>query len=201
MKNKKFFLVFISLGTLCIVSSLFIAIYTQVEEEKAKTFSNEVVVNFTEQISSSNEAVTFDTSQKVDTRYVSTLEIDDQEYIGVLCVPSLNLTLPVASDWDYNSLKNTPCTFSGTIENKNLVIAGHNYKSHFGYLDTLNIDDTAYILDASGNVHNYKITFIQILEADDITELLNNEWDLTLFTCVKLNNTHRYVVRLNEIDD
>lgn len=193
-------------GITCVLCSLFISIYTHNQEENAKTFSNEIAINFAEQIIPSNSP-TSPTSTISSMSYtneyendIATIEIDNQDYIGLLCIPSLDLVLPIDNTWNYDLLKKTPCAFSGTIENKNLIIAGHNYKSHFGYLDTLKTDDTAYILDAYGTIHNYEISLIETLAADEISALLYGEWDLTLFTCVSLNNTYRCVIRLNEIN-
>ena len=37
------------------------------------------------------------------------IEIDGYDYIGVLQIPSLDLTLPVISDWSYPALQIAPC--------------------------------------------------------------------------------------------
>ena len=65
--------------------------------------------------------------------------INGYDYIGVLEIPALNLTLPIMADWDYDRLKIAPCRQFGSVETNDLVIAGHNYKTHFGYLDQLQV--------------------------------------------------------------
>ncbi len=51
--------------------------------------------------------------------------------IGTLEIPSLDLTLPVMSEWSYPLLKLAPCRYAGSAYQGNLVIAAHNYKTHF----------------------------------------------------------------------
>ena len=53
-------------------------------------------------------------------------------YIGVLQIPSLDLTLPVISDWSYPALQIAPCRYEGSAYDGGMVIAGHNFDSHFG---------------------------------------------------------------------
>ncbi|MFI3228371.1 MAG: sortase [Clostridia bacterium] len=208
MKSKEFFLFLMFLGILCIACVLFITINIQIEEEQAKSFSDEIVINFTENIVCSTSiiptvtsSIIYENETSLETSLeTSIIEIDNQEYIGVLCIPSLNITLPVTSTWNYDLLKKTPCVFSGTIENENLIIAGHNYKSHFAYLKNLSLGDTAYILDANGNFHNYEVILIETIAGDEVSNLLDGEWDLSLFTCTNANNSHRTVLRFQKID-
>lgn len=63
--------------------------------------------------------------------------INGRDYIGVLSIPSLELELPVISQWDYPALKVAPCRYSGSLYQDNLIICAHNYASHFGKLKEL----------------------------------------------------------------
>ena len=67
--------------------------------------------------------------------------VGDYEYIGVLDLPALNLSLPIMSDWDYERLKMAPCRQFGSAATDDLVIAGHNYINHFGSLGMLKAGD------------------------------------------------------------
>jgi len=58
-------------------------------------------------------------------------EIDGNNYIGVIDIPCLGLSLPIISDWSYPNLKIAPCRYKGSAYQDNLIIAGHNYQSHF----------------------------------------------------------------------
>ena len=51
-----------------------------------------------------------------------TIEIENNDYIGVLEIPSLELTLPVMSEWSYAGLKIAPCRYSGSVYTGSMAI-------------------------------------------------------------------------------
>ena len=53
-------------------------------------------------------------------------------YVGYVEIPALGLKLPVMSDWDYTRLEIAPCRQFGSSRTDDLVIAAHNFESHFG---------------------------------------------------------------------
>ena len=61
---------------------------------------------------------------------MTVVEIDGYGYVGVLTIPTLELELPVMSEWDAARLKIAPCRYSGSTKTRDLVIAGHNYTTH-----------------------------------------------------------------------
>ena len=61
-----------------------------------------------------------------------TQEVDGQSYIGVLELQPLGLSLPIISQWSYPGLRIAPCRYTGSAYQNDLVIAAHNYTSHFG---------------------------------------------------------------------
>lgn len=109
--------------------------------------------------------------------------VESQEYIGILSIPSLKLELPIISQWSYPKLKISPCLYTGSAYLNNMVIAGHNYSSHFGKLGDLTQGDTVTFTDVDGNLFAYKVSDLEILSADQVTEMVTGDWDLTLFTC------------------
>lgn len=112
-----------------------------------------------------------------------TIEIGGREYVGVLEIPSLSLTLPIIGSWDYPSLKISPCVYSGTAYLNNMVIAGHNYESHFGGLNKLRYGDSVVFTDFDGNVFSYKVRELETVKGTDIEGMIESGWDLSLFTC------------------
>lgn len=123
-----------------------------------------------------------------------TVETDGQAYIGVLSIPALDLELPVISEWSYPRLKIAPCRFEGSAYLDDLIIAGHNYRSHFGGLKNLRPGDEVTFTDAEGNVFRYTVAELETVGGNDLEGLESGEWDLTLFTCT-LARTTRVVVR------
>jgi sortase A len=110
-------------------------------------------------------------------------EIDGQSYIGVLDIPALGLSLPFISTWSYPGLQIAPCRYSGSAYLENLVIAGHNYRSHFASLPQLQPGDAVTFTDMDGTVFRYKVDSLETLSPYAISDMTSGGWPLTLFTC------------------
>lgn len=127
------------------------------------------------------------------------MTIDGYDYIGYLSIPSIDLNLPVMEDWDYDRLKISPCRHYGSIYSKDLVIAGHNYNSHFGLLKSLVIGDYVFFTDMDGICRSYVVADSEILEPYQIEEMKESPWDLTLYTCT-IGGEHRVTIRCEETE-
>ena len=110
-------------------------------------------------------------------------EIDGNRYIGALEIPALALELPIISEWNYAQLKIAPCRYLGSAYQGNLILAGHNYKSHFGSLYRLEAGDEVFFTDVAGNRFAYSVSETEQLPGTAIEEMEAGDWDLTLFTC------------------
>lgn len=111
------------------------------------------------------------------------VEIDGQAYIGKLDIPSLELSLPVMSEWSYPKLKLAPCRYQGSAYLDDLIICAHNYDAHFGRLKELEPGNEITFTDAAGNAFSYSVTETEVLATTDTEKMENEGWDLTLFTC------------------
>lgn len=128
------------------------------------------------------------------------VEIDGEAYIGFIEVPQLELSLPViGGEIDEVKLKKAPCLYEGSVYMKNMIIVGHNYKSHFSGLKTLENGADVYFTDAEGNRFEYTLEWTEIIEETDVEamSLGAEEWDLTLFTCT-YGGEERYTLRCVE---
>lgn len=110
-------------------------------------------------------------------------EIDGHRYIGVLEIPSLGITLPVLQSWSNSLLKVAPCRYEGSAYTGGLIIAAHNYSSHFANIKNLQQGELLYFTDTVGNSFEYAVAYQESLKATDIEEMKAGEWDMTLFTC------------------
>lgn len=115
--------------------------------------------------------------------------INGYDYIGVLEIPALDLTLPIMAEWDYDRLKIAPCRQFGSVETNDLVIAGHNYKTHFGYLDQLQVGDAVNFTDVNGNVTTYHVALTSILQPDAVDAVQNSGYPLVLYSCTYSGKT------------
>ena len=123
-----------------------------------------------------------------------TVEVDGNNYIGTLDIPRLNISLPIMSEWSDAKLKTAPCRYAGTAYKSGFVIAGHNYRRHFGPLGRIAPGDRVTFTDVDGNVFAYDVAEIQVLKPAAIEDMVSQEWDLSLFTCT-LGGQTRLTVR------
>lgn len=121
-------------------------------------------------------------------------KIGGRDYIGVLEIPSLGLQLPIISDWSYGKLKIAPCRYEGSTYTDSLIIAGHNYRSHFSKLRRLDIGEEVRFTDVDGNMFRYEVVERETLKPTAVEEMTSGEWDLTLFTCT-YGGSYRMTVR------
>ena len=116
-------------------------------------------------------------------REMPAVEVDGGRYIGVLEVPSLGLELPVMETWSYPNLRVAPCRYSGSAYQDDMIVAAHNYKTHFGQLKESRPGDEVRFTDTEGNAFRYTVAELETLGKYDVAEMAAGDWDLTLFTC------------------
>lgn len=117
--------------------------------------------------------------------------------IGSVRVPSVGIDLPVLGDWSEEMLKVAPCRYRGSISGGDLIIMGHNYKSHFTPLHQVSVGAEVTFENAMGKVFRYRVAEIVYLHRTE-GEQLPSEYPLTIFTCTP-GGLERIVVRCEEI--
>ncbi|MFI3170601.1 MAG: sortase [Faecalibacterium sp.] len=126
----------------------------------------------------------------------SNITVDGATYGGVLAIASLNLSLPIQTDFSYDNLKSSPCIYTQD-DNDALVIAAHNYTAHFGSLPQLSIGDAVTYTTLDGNTYTYTVSEIVTIEETDLAAIDGSAEELVLFTCNINDNSQRVVVRCN----
>ena len=126
-----------------------------------------------------------------------TMNIDGMNFLGILSVPSKNLELPILADYSYELLDTAPCRYSGSYDSDDLVIGGHNYRSHFSKLKSIKNGEEIFFTSFNGTVYKYSVLRVEILEPTQIEDLINkqntDDWDLTLFTCTSSGAARRVI--------
>lgn len=102
--------------------------------------------------------------------------------------------MPVLESWSYDLLQISPCRYSGSAKEGNLILLGHNYKKHFAPLEKLTVGDNVEFCDVNGTVYTYEVAATEILQKTELERLTGSGYDLTLFTCTN-GGYSRYVVR------
>ena len=215
MKHKGRFLILT--GLLLVAAALFLAAYNLYDEARAKRSATEIMASLEADIpgvlspepfeitEETNTAALLEEVEIPDYLMIPVMEmpvenIDGIDYIGVLRIPTLELELPIISEWSYQKLKIAPCRYSGSAYQDDLIIAAHNYNSHFGNLKNLREGDTATFTDMDGNVFTYEMVELEILQPTDIEGMESGEWDLTLFTCT-IGGSSRVTARFERVEN
>ena len=202
MKGK----ILTGVGLLLIAAALLLTVYNIRESDRAGAESEEMVVRM--------ESLTADLPERLETEKkelvpeykknpemeMPTVEVNGQECVGMIEIPALGLKLPVISEWSDAKLKKAPCRYSGSAYLKNMIIAGHNYRTHFSGIKRLNPGDSVVFTDADGNVFSYEVAEIETVGGYDIEKMEAGDWDLTLFTCTNKGKA-RAAVRCREIEE
>ena len=215
MKNKGKFLIIT--GLLLIAAARFLTVYNLYDEVRARRSVMEIMACIeadipanpsTEPLEIPEEANTTASLEEVEVpdyllnpdMEMPTENINGIDYIGILRIPALELELPVISEWSYPRLKIAPCRYTGSAYQDDLIIAAHNYNSHFGNLKNLREGDTATLTDMDGNVFTYEMAELEILQPTDIEGMDSGEWDLTLFTCT-IGGSSRVTARFERVEN
>lgn len=189
------------LGMALVVAALSLFLWNQRENERAGAFIDQVMPKVMEQIEAAvadreNIKGVWPDPYEPNMREV---EIDGYAYVGYLSIPSLELDLPVMSQWDERRLEIAPCRYFGSSKTDNLVIAAHNYIRQFGPIKELDVGDTVIFTDMEGVVCDYTVAAVEILKPSDIKEMTAGDYDLTLFTCT-YGGQSRLTVRCQRTD-
>lgn len=188
--------VFIGIGGCLILVSSLMLIYGNYEEVEAGVKASNVLSVMKDSINKNMQ-----TSVKTDVVVqMPTIRIGEYDYIGTIIIPRLNLELPVMAEYDYDRLKIAPARYYGSIRTNDLIICAHSYRTHFKYLSSLEQGDKIIIMDVNGNNYIYEVLEIEVLSSDDVLEMINNEFDLTLYTCTE-DGIDRVTVRCNRVSD
>lgn len=174
---KKSGVILISLGAVLILAALLLFLYNRGEDRRAGQEAESLLEDARSAISA-NAAPEEPQEEPVE-------EIT-YDYAGVIAIPDLSLELPVIDRWSYDRLKVAPCRQSGAAPDGDLVIAAHNYKSHFGYLDRLQPGASVIFTDMEGAVYRYAVEEVRRLkpeDAEDVSSVFSSEYPLVLYTC------------------
>ena len=188
MKRKKKGTWLMTGGLLLIAAALFLACFNLWDERRATNSAGEALREL-EAVRPEEAEATEPGEAEIPAylldpgREMPAVEVDGGRYIGVLEVPSLGLELPVMETWSYPNLRVAPCRYSGSAYQDDMIVAAHNYKTHFGRLKELRPGDEVCFTDTEGNVFRYAVAELETLGKYDVEEMTSGDWALTLFTC------------------
>lgn len=189
--------VFIAVGVALLIGAIGLTVYNMWDDARAQKSAENVLAELEKKIPDSVDG-TPDYKLNPDME-MPTEKIDGEEYIGTLSIPTLELELPVMSEWNYDRLMIAPCRYTGSVYKNNMIIAAHNYTHHFGRLKKLSIGDPIKFKDVDGNIFEYSVTALEILQPTAVDEMEKDNQGLTLFTCT-IGGRTRVTVRCEAVN-
>ncbi len=215
--RKKYAWCWIVMGAMLLLAALFLLLYNLHEDRKSGEKAEAILSELRQEISAQPEPTTepatefYIPTENLYAEYEETteppvlndpvMELDGSQYIGIVSIPALGTELPVMQEWSYPNLRLSPCRYEGAAASGDLIIAAHNYRSHFGNIQSLNSGDQILFTDAAGLQYVYEVVQTEMVDGQDIPTMLagaQEDWDLTLFTCT-LSGQSRVTVRAVQI--
>lgn len=181
------------LGVVCLIVSVGFVLFNHLEDKKAQETSQVVLHSAQHAIEETDQSVPKAETEELNPE-MSAISVDGYDCIGILSIPVLELELPIFTGWSYEKLKIAPCHYYGSYISGDFVIAGHNYKAHFGLLSELQPQDLIIFTDAEGTIHQYEVFLLETLTANATKEMISSGFDLSLYTCTP-GGSNRVTVR------
>lgn len=205
--KRKFGIFFVALGILMMLGASALLLYNRQESRNALQASQSALAAMRSEVTAEtsapedpylNRVNPYDQAAAEIAAKMTEVEIDGELYIGYLSIPVLELELPVISEWSYERLQIAPCRQFGSTKTDDLVIAAHNYASHFGKLSQLRQGDLLTFTDMDSEVILYEVAAVDVLEPTAVETVKNSIFDLVLYTCTYGGET-RVVVFCNRV--
>ncbi len=177
----------IILGVICFAVAVGIIFYNREEDVVAGASAESALKEVDERITN----VAIDPNP---TGEMKAVDVDGQSFIGIITIPAIDVRLPIQSEWAPENAKVSPCRYKGSVYEKNLIVAGHNYPRHLGNLNQLVSGDTVIVTDVDGRQYYYEVTYTETIGTYDVELMDQGEWDFTVFTCT-IGGASRVTVR------
>lgn len=184
-------------GMLLIVAALLLVMYNIWEEQQVARDSRIVLQDIKTYITDGDKEQPMPGQNQGTEMPVCT--VNGIEYIGTLEIPALSRVLPVIAEWNNSNLKKEICRYKGSPYTGDFIIAGHNYRTHFGNLSKLAVDDYVKFTDVNGLQFSYKVLEFEKMPQTAVEHMEEGDWDLTIFTC-DYSGRNRVAVRCIRAD-
>ena len=176
MKKGKFPIVLV-LGICLVVISFALIVGLQIRTHLGANESQKVVTRMNELLSERIEGV----PRTYPNLNMPILEINDIDYVALIEIPSLNLSLPVADVWNSQKLYNSPARFYGSCYDHSLVIGGADNSYQFSFCDKIDNGTVIIVTDMTGTQFSYTVSRVDRSKSAESNWLISRDYDLTLF--------------------
>jgi len=108
-------------------------------------------------------------------------QIGGEDYVCLLEVPSMGITLPVSERWRFDTLLVHPARFWGSVYDGSCILGGSSRKGQFDFCARLEMDDEIRITDMQGACFTFRIARIDRSKSVAFDVLADEKYPLTLF--------------------
>ena len=208
MGKKRVGIVFLVTGAVLLVAALLLFLHNEREDAYAGEAAGTALSAIQEAIDGQTIPPMLDLSEEDEIEpteetipeptELTVVNIDGNYYIGYIAIPNLELELPVIADWSMEKLQIAPCLQYGSPLTDDAVIAGHNYKEHFRPLHEIEQGEYLTFTDMTGYTIAYNVVDVKTIDPRSVYEVINSEYDLTLYTCT-IGGASRVIVSCNRV--
>ena len=208
MIKKRVGIVFLVTGAVLLVAALLLYLHNEREDAYAGAAAGTALSAIQEAIDGQTIPPMLDLSEEDEIEpteetipeptELTVVNIDGNYYIGYIAIPNLELELPVMADWSMEKLQIAPCLQYGSPLTDDAVIAGHNYKEHFRPLHEIEQGEYLTFTDMTGYTIAYNVVDVKTIDPRSVYEVINSEYDLTLYTCT-IGGASRVIVSCNRV--
>ena len=208
MGKKRVGIVFLVTGAVLLVAALLLFLHNEREDAYAGEAAGTALSAIQEAIDGQTIPPMLDLSEEDEIEpteetipeptELTVVNIDGNYYIGYIAIPNLELELPVMADWSMEKLQIAPCLQYGSPLTDDAVIAGHNYKEHFRPLHEIEQGEYLTFTDMTGYTIAYNVVDVKTIDPRSVYEVINSEYDLTLYTCT-IGGASRVIVSCNRV--
>lgn len=114
-------------------------------------------------------------------REMPVLQVEGQDFAGLIEVPAFGKQLPIYSSWDAGKVTSFPCRFWGSAYDGTLVIGGADQEGQFDFLDQIEPGSIIRVVDMTGAEFVYTVTRVDRSETAEAEVLMDTDADLSLF--------------------
>ena len=191
MKKREFPL-FLVLGICLILISVSMVLVLQIRMRLGEQYCQKIL--------SSMEQLLPERTTGVPGSYLASsmpvLEIEGADFVAMLEVPSFGVTLPVADQWDSNSLYLSPSRFYGSVYDNTLIVGGDDNSRQFEFCDKIEHGARIIVTDMTGAQFTYAVSRIDRAKHAQTQWLMGSDYALTLF-CHDVYSMEYIAVRCN----
>lgn len=177
ISNKKITTIAMVLGILLIVSAMITVIFHHVSQNNNKENVQQIVKDIYSLIPDVENAVPEAPADIT----MPVMEIDGQDFAGIIEVPAYGKTLPVYAGWNKRKLSKFPCRYTGSIYDNSLIIGAVENPGQFDITKLISGGDEVLFTEMTGLRYPYIITDIYMTKDVSTENLISQKADLTLF--------------------